>query len=307
MARAFDITSTTSRVELNGSSQGTVSFTISNKLGAAVTVRASVSPTGTSKAEWMSFPEGAERALTADGTAVIPVKVSVPAGTPPGAYGFGLLVASLTNPDENYDQGPAVAFTVAEAKAPVKKPFPWWIVAVAAGVVLLTGGVVFALVHKAPAAPGLGEACATKGAECGANLECGAGKVCVGQSGFSTCTKPEQCATGRCEAGTCKEQSLLGDSCNSADDCHAPLTCVPQGLCLIPLGKPCASPQQCVTGACQGTPQVCTQPVVPCTVLCPARSRCVNNQCRPFLLDSSEITPDLYKKLGINSRNLRLP
>ena len=58
MPRAFDITATTSSVQLDGSGQGEVSFTVSNKLEVGVSVRASVEPAGSARAEWLSFPGG---------------------------------------------------------------------------------------------------------------------------------------------------------------------------------------------------------------------------------------------------------
>lgn len=291
MPRAFDITATTSDVKLSGSGQGEVSFTISNKLGQGVTARATVEPSGTARAEWLSFPDGVERTLSPDGTAVLPVKISVPPGTAPGSYGFSLVVASVSNPDEHYDRGPSVAFTVAPAALPMKKPFPWWIVALAVGVVLIVGGVVAVLAsrHKPEAAPGLGQACAQKAPKCGANLTCGEGNVCLGNSGFQGCEKPEQCVTGRCEASACKDQVSLGDTCDSNDDCRSPLTCF-QAFCLMPVGQRCTHPSQCVSGACDG--QVCTRGVVLCP-RCPLGQVCINGTCqRPLIMrDPSILNP----------------
>ncbi|PTL84221.1 hypothetical protein [Vitiosangium sp. GDMCC 1.1324] len=277
MPRNFDITATTSSVKLDGSGQGEVTFTVSNKLGMGVTVRATVEPAGNTRAEWMSFPDGMERTLSPDGTAVIPVRISAPKGTPPGAYNFGLVVASVSNPDEQYDRGPSVAFNVAEAPAPVKKPFPWWLVALAAGVVIIIVGVVAILSShgKKVEAPGIGQPCAAKGTKCAANLTCGPNNVCLGAAGFEGCDKPELCATGRCEANKCQEQVSLGDTCDSPDDCRAPLSCF-QGFCLIPLGEKCTHPSQCVTGAC--TNQVCSRAVVLCP-RCPAGTVCINGTC----------------------------
>ncbi|MGZ3461764.1 MAG: COG1470 family protein, partial [Archangium sp.] len=261
MPRVFDITATTSGVKLDASGQGEVSFTVSNKLGMGVNVRATVEPAGNARAEWMTFPDGMERVLSPDGTAVIPVRISVPQGTPPGSYSFGLVVASVSNPDEHYDRGPSVAFTVAPALAPVKKPFPWWLVAIAAGVLIIVGAVVGILSsHKAPL-PALGQACGQKEPKCAANLTCGPANTCLGNSGFQGCDKPEQCVTGRCETGKCQDQVSLGDTCDSNDDCRAPLTCF-QGFCLIPMGQKCTHPSQCVTGNCQN--QACTQGAVFC-------------------------------------------
>jgi hypothetical protein len=254
MPRAFDVTATTSSAQLDATGQGEVSFTISNKLGVGVTVRATVVPDGNTRAEWMQFPDGMERALSPDGTAVIPVRISAPAGTPPGSYGFALDVASISNPDEHYDRGPSVAFTVREAAVPVKKPFPWWLVALAAGVLLIVGAVVAILSSRGgDEGSGLGVACAKKEPRCGKDLTCGTGNVCVGTAGFKGCASGEQCATARCEGDRCEDRVALTETCNSADDCNAPLACH-EATCRGLAGfNGCDKPEQCVTGRCEAS------------------------------------------------------
>ena len=252
MPRAFDITATTSSVPLDPAGHGEVSFTISNKLGTGVSVRATVEPAANVQPEWMKFPDGMERILSADGTAVIPVRISVPAGTPPGSYGFTLVVASISNPDEHYDRGPSVAFTVREAAVPVKKPFPWWLVALAAGVLLIVGVVVAILASGGgEEGPGLGVACAKKEPRCGKDLTCGTGNLCVGTAGFKGCTSGEQCATARCEGDRCEERVALTDKCDSVDDCQEPLACHEAACRGLAGFSGCEKPEQCVTGRCQ--------------------------------------------------------
>jgi serine/threonine-protein kinase len=75
------------------------------------------------------------------------VQLKVPAGSPAGSYSFRLDAISEADPDEDFTEGPSVAFQVPEP--PKKKPFPWWIVIVAAAVVLLIviGIVVWLLVR----------------------------------------------------------------------------------------------------------------------------------------------------------------
>ena len=63
-------------------------------------------------------------------------------GQPPGAYSFRLDAVSQAEPDEDFTEGPSVAFDVAPAPAPPKKKFPWWIVIVL-GVLLLVVIIVF--------------------------------------------------------------------------------------------------------------------------------------------------------------------
>ena len=140
MPRAFDITATTTAVTLDKTGQGEVAFTVSNALRLPMRIRASVEPAGNTQRQWLSLPGGEEKELPPDGTAQFTVRLAVPAGAPPGQYTFQLLVVDLSNPDERYARGPAVAFTVAEPPPPPKKkPFPWWLVAVIGGAVLLIG------------------------------------------------------------------------------------------------------------------------------------------------------------------------
>jgi hypothetical protein len=161
------------------------------------------------------------------------------------------VVTDVANPDEHYDRGPSVAFTVAAAPVAAKKPFPWWIVALAAGVLVIVVAVVAVLSSRGGEGPGLGAACAKKDPKCGKDLTCGTGNVCLGDKGFK-CDKPEQCANGRCEAGTCEKLAALGDTCDSADDCTQPLACH-EGACRGLAGfSPCDKPAQCATGRCQG-------------------------------------------------------
>jgi cytoskeletal protein RodZ len=56
-------------------------------------------------------------------------------------------MVGLDNPDENYTQGPAMSFQVTAAPAPVKKPFPWWLVVVAA-IVLVAVIAVVAIINS---------------------------------------------------------------------------------------------------------------------------------------------------------------
>jgi hypothetical protein len=291
MPRAFDITASTSTVQLDASGQGEVSFTVSNALRQPVRVRAVVESSGGARPEWMSFSEGLERNLSPDGTAVFLVRLSVPKGTPPGTYGFSLVVASVANPDEHYARGPGVAFTVPEAE-PEKKAFPWWLVALGVGVVLIVGGVVALLIQRGGReAPGLEEPCAERSPSCAAGLACMEG-VCLGTAGFEGCERSAQCVTGRCADGTCREQLSLGEVCVANVDCRAPLRCH-QGFCLIPNGQPCTHPSQCTSGNCvAGT---CRREETRCPGPCPFGTVCRNGRCVELEI---VIDPKILQELG---------
>ncbi len=281
MPRTFDITTPTPALSLDGQGQAEVAFTVSNALGQPTRVRAVVEPSGSTKPEWLSLPEGAEKDLPPDGTSLFTVKLAVPPGTPPGQYSFNLLVVGVANPDEHYARGPGVAFTVAKAEVPVKKPFPWWLVALVGGVVLLAGGVVAVLASRGGGEPpGLEQKCAEKGTPCAPGLACSPAGTCLGPVGFKPCEKGTACLTGRCAEGSCQERVSLGDACTTAEDCREPLACH-QSVCLVPEGQRCTHPSQCATGNCSG--QVCQPaPVVECNPRCTRGSVCQGGQCVPL-------------------------
>jgi beta-lactam-binding protein with PASTA domain len=72
--------------------------------------------------------------------------MSAPPGTPAGKYSFRLNVLSVQNPDDDFAEGPVVAFELAEAKPvppPNGKKFPWFFVTLA--LILIGGGVAVAM------------------------------------------------------------------------------------------------------------------------------------------------------------------
>ncbi|MFL5345380.1 MAG: hypothetical protein ACJ8AT_11330 [Hyalangium sp.] len=251
MPRAFDITAATESVNLNASGQGELAFTVSNALRVPVRVRAAVMMAGQGRPEWVSVSGGAERDLAPDGTQQFTVKFQIPPGTPPGRYTFHLLVTNVANPDEQYAEGPTVAFIVPEAAPVTKKPFPWWIVALAAGVLIIVGAVVAVLSSRG--GPDLGEPC--KGTECGKGLACsGADKgVCLGEDGFKGCKENKQCLSGRCSEGKCAEAEL-GRNCGAGDSCPARQKCIPllgARTCLLGPGESCTGDGQCTSLYCK--------------------------------------------------------
>ncbi|KFA89001.1 hypothetical protein [Archangium violaceum] len=299
MPRAFDVTASTAAVQLSPGRDGEVSFTVSNALHLPLRVRASVEPSGTARSEWMRLREEESRELAPDGTAVFTVKVAVPPGAPEGEYAFKLLVVDVANPDEHYARSPSVAFTVAVAPAPAKKPFPWMWVALAAGVLLLAGGVVAFLLSRGDGdgtggsgvLPGLSQPCAEGEPRCAGGLVCTGESLCLGDTGFA-CGEDASCASQRCVEGTCQPPLGLGSACEADRDCLEPLRCH-EGLCLQPDGSPCTSAAQCISSRCEeGT---CTATVPPgggCTrdADCESPGRCERGRCQ--LPDGQSCTGD---------------
>jgi hypothetical protein len=251
MPRAFDITAATESVNLSASGQGELAFTVSNALRRPVRARATVMTSGEARSEWATISEGAERDFAQDGTQQFTVKLQVPPGTKPGRYTFHLLVTDVANPDEQYADGPTVAFTVPEAAAPVKKPFPWWIVALAAGVLLIGGGVVAVLASRG--GPELNEPC--EGTVCGKGLACSTatGGVCLGDEGFKGCEENKDCLSGRCADGRCAEAEL-GRNCGAGDTCPPRQKCTTlmgTRACLLAPAEACTGDGQCTSLFCK--------------------------------------------------------
>lgn len=317
MPRAFDITSATDSVTLDASGHGVLAFTVSNALRTQVRARATVFADGDARPEWMTVEGGPEREFAPDGTQQFTVRFHVPPGTAPGRRTFHLVVVDVTNPDERYAQGPTVAFTVVEAPVPVKKkPFPWLLVALAAGVLLILGTVVKVLSDRGEPKPepeptvtlaAIGESCAEL--KCQEGLVCPqATKVCLGPEGFVGCKDNTQCVTARCTSGVCI-QPPPGGACGPGNACPEDQKCASvlgPRACLMQPGKSCDGDVQCSSlycrqgtctrddGKCEGSAdckgnfrcqpnKLCMIPnFLACTssVLC-ASGNCVNGTCQP--------------------------
>jgi hypothetical protein len=238
-------------VNLNATGQGELAFTVSNALHVPVRVRAMVRMDGQASREWASIAGEQERELAPDGTQQFIVKLQAPPGTPPGRYTFHLLVSSVANPDEQYAAGPTVAFTVPEPAPATQKPFPWWIVALVAGVVIIGGSVAAILASRG--GPDLGEPC--EGTKCGKNLACSGAEegVCLGAVGFKGCEENKQCISGRCVEDMCVEAEL-GRNCGPGDTCPARQKCVSllgARTCLLQPGEVCTGDGQCTSLFCK--------------------------------------------------------
>jgi hypothetical protein len=140
MANSFAITTLSNIVSLRDDRTGEVTFTVSNALGRPIRGRARIVPDDPATAPWISLVGEAEYLLGTAATQRFSVRIEAPPTAPAGNVRFRLDMIDVANPDENYAQGPGVTFRVPEA-LDVHKPFPWWIVAVAAGVILLIGAV----------------------------------------------------------------------------------------------------------------------------------------------------------------------
>ncbi|MCU1329015.1 MAG: Ricin lectin [Bryobacterales bacterium] len=154
MARIFDVTPGSEAVHLNNAGTGEMPFTVTNVGSRPVRGRVRVVAQEPAKAAWLAIPAGDERDFPVGGTQQFRVAVKIPAGTSEATYSFRLDVISVDNPDEDFTRGPAVSIPVVLV-APAARPFPWWILAVMAAVLLVGGFTVwyFASGKPSPAKP----------------------------------------------------------------------------------------------------------------------------------------------------------
>ena len=132
---------------LDDSGEAKASFTVTNTTAQALRGHLVARPRDPAKPEWFSVAGESVRDFGPNAAERVVVQLKVPPGSPAGSYSFRLDAISEADPDEDFTEGPSVAFQVPEP--PKKKPFPWWIVIVAAAVVLLIviGIVVWLLVR----------------------------------------------------------------------------------------------------------------------------------------------------------------
>jgi beta-lactam-binding protein with PASTA domain len=134
-APSFTVTAAGDKVTLDDSSEAKASFTVTNTTSQALRGHLVARAREPAKPEWLSVVGESVRDFGPNAAERVVVQLKVPPGSPAGSYSFRLDAISEADPDEDFTEGPSVAFQVPEP--PKKTPFPWWIVIVAAAVVLL--------------------------------------------------------------------------------------------------------------------------------------------------------------------------
>jgi serine/threonine-protein kinase len=140
MAHSFTISTTTTTVLID-QGRGEAVFTVTNVNTQVVRGRAKVVPLEAAKDAWFAVEGEAERDLQPNETQSYRVRVAPSADSPAGKYSFRLDMVSVVNPDEDYTEGPVVSFDYKPAVG--RRPFPWWVIPVAAVVLLAVGLVVW--------------------------------------------------------------------------------------------------------------------------------------------------------------------
>lgn len=139
MARPFTIKPAAETIELDRARGSEVVFTVSNASGRPINARGRISVADPAQKAWFKLQDEPERKLKVDETTQYKVKIAVPPNAAAGSYKLQFDVVEVDN-EESFTEGSPVGFQVKGATAPTPKKFPWWIVAAAAGVLVLVGG-----------------------------------------------------------------------------------------------------------------------------------------------------------------------
>lgn len=138
MTTWFSITAAATTLTLAPDRTATAVFTVANESGAAIRGDARIVSVPDVVATWCTI-DTPSRTFPVDHTEQLLVTVRVPPGAPPGPVRFRLrMLLGGGVPEEQFDDGPDVAFDVPQTPVVVPPPRrPWWIVAVIIAVILV--------------------------------------------------------------------------------------------------------------------------------------------------------------------------
>ena len=132
---SFSVTAAGQKVNLGISGAAQASFTVTNTSTQTLKGRMLTKPSESASPDWFSVVGETVRDFAPDAAERVVVQLQVPPTAPAGSYSFRLDAVSAVDPDEDFTEGPTVAFDV-EAQPPPPKKFPWvpwWVIAVAGG------------------------------------------------------------------------------------------------------------------------------------------------------------------------------
>jgi hypothetical protein len=130
-----------SAATLDAARHGVTSFVVANTAGRPVTARLLVQPVNGADAAWFTLDGPIDRPMAVAATLSTEVRIDVPPKVPAGEHGLRLDVALEDAPDQLV-AGPTAVFTVPEVK---KRKFPWWILAVIVGALVVIGVGIWAI------------------------------------------------------------------------------------------------------------------------------------------------------------------
>ncbi|HYN89868.1 MAG TPA: hypothetical protein VER55_15145 [Ardenticatenaceae bacterium] len=155
MNAPFVITTATNHVRLDANRHGEVAYTVSNTGDRPVRARARIVPQPPAQADWFTIAGGAERDFAAAGTDQFKVQMILPPTAGAGSYLARLDVFGVDNPEEEYTEGPTVAFDAVVPER-VKKLFSWWVPLAGLAALVLLAGLLIVLFRGGDGATGGG-------------------------------------------------------------------------------------------------------------------------------------------------------
>jgi len=136
---SFTVTAAGQKVQLDGTGAAQAQYTVTNTSPDELSGRLLTTPQDPAKAEWFSIVGEATREFQPAAAEQALVQIKVPPGTPPATYSVRLDAVSEVNPDEDFTEGPSVAFDVSLPKPPEPWWKKWWWVFLIIGIVVLAG------------------------------------------------------------------------------------------------------------------------------------------------------------------------
>ncbi|WP_432826863.1 PASTA domain-containing protein [Dactylosporangium sp. CA-092794] len=138
MSTNWVVTTAGERIALNDARQGETTFTVTNPGERADRVVFEPVPGAGAEAGWFSVDEPQRRVAPAASVSFL-VKAQVPEGTAPGTYELqGRVYSADSAPEESSVLSNRVVFSIEAPPAPAGRRIPWWIFAIAAGLVVIT-------------------------------------------------------------------------------------------------------------------------------------------------------------------------
>lgn len=144
MAKIVDILPTSDQLKCVAGQSCAVDFSFTNTTGRRIRVGGKILPGDQVLERWFNPPEGgAERDLDPNTTEKLTFKAQIPVDAKPGTYTMQVMLFDVKQPEDYFDLSPTVRIEIgAASEVPKKegpKPFPWWILAVVFGVLLVAG------------------------------------------------------------------------------------------------------------------------------------------------------------------------
>ncbi|MEV4136532.1 PASTA domain-containing protein [Dactylosporangium sp. NPDC049742] len=138
MSTKWVVTTAAERIVLDDAHQGGTTFTVTNPGKAADRVVFEPVAGGDADPSWFTVDDPQRRVLPAASASFL-LKVHVPAQAKPGSYEVqGRAYSADSAPEESSVLSGRVVFDVAAPPAPPERRIPWWIIAIAAGLVVIT-------------------------------------------------------------------------------------------------------------------------------------------------------------------------